>query len=171
MFSKLIIPFLILMVCTTQGCINDNEPTGPSLSVGEALPEFSVEMNDGSRISTSDLLGKVGVIVFFNTDCRDCREELPVINRLWEHFKDDPAIMIVAIAREESASQIEEYWEENGLSMPWSAQENRNVYSLFAPSVIPRIYISSPAGIVTATFDDTNMPTFSILIDAVNEAL
>ena len=160
---KLIYTLFILLVCTTAGCINDNEPQGPSLVVGDSLPVFSVVMNNGEVVSTESLKGLIPVIVFFNTDCSDCRKELPVIQKLWDLYKDNAEVKILAIAREESASQIMSYWEENNLTLPWSAQENRDVYSLFATSVIPRIYIADKTGVITATFGDQDMPTLEQL--------
>lgn len=168
---KVIFTFLMTIICTTSGCVSEDEPQGHSLSIGEPLPQFSVTMNNGLEISTSSLEGKIPVIVFFNTDCSDCRKELPVIQQLWEKFKEDNEVEIIPISREESEKDIKEYWSENGLTMPWSAQETRDVYSLFAPSVIPRIYIANKAGVITSTYDDSNMPALSDLVEAIQEAL
>ena len=167
MSFKALFSLLMMIVCTTSGCVSDNDPQGPSLQVGDSLPQFTVEMNTGTIISTSSLLGKTSVIVFFNTDCGDCRKELPVIQQLWEKYKETPDVEIIPIAREESASQIEEYWKENNLTMPYSPQDNREVYSLFAPSVIPRIFIADKEGKITATFDDQNMPGLETLVEKI----
>ena len=162
---------LMLLVCTTQGCINDDDPKGPSLSVGEPLPVFSVEMNDGRKVSNTSLLGKVSVIVFFNTGCRDCQQELPVIQKLWDEYRDNENVEIVLIAREESEQEILDYWSEHNLTLPFSPQENREVYNLFASSVIPRIYISDQKGIVKANFDDSDMPSLEVLSQEINKLL
>lgn len=158
----------MLLVCTTQGCINDDEPKdGPTLTVGDHLPEFSVTLNNGEIISPQTLEGKISVIVFFNTGCGDCRQELPVIQQLWNQYKDDSEVVIALIAREETEPEIEAYWNENNLTMPFSPQENRNVYSLFAPSVIPRVYISNQELIITASYGDTDMPSLERLISDI----
>lgn len=165
---KVIFGLLMMFVCTTSGCISDDDPKGPSLIVGDPLPNFSVTMNTGEEISTASLKGKIPVIVFFNTDCSDCRKELPVIQELWEKFKDDQRVEIVLIAREESSHEIEKYWEENNLTMPYSPQENKEIYNLFAPSVIPRIYIADRSGVITANFDDSEMPSLETLVKEIN---
>ena len=161
----------MLFVCTTTGCITENEPQGPSIKVGESLPAFSVEMNNGEVISTSSLSGKVPVIVFFNTDCSDCQRELPVIQELWEDYQSTPEVSIVLIAREESEEQIDEYWKKNNLTMPYSPQDNRDIYSLFAPSVIPRIYIADRTGKIVMAYDDSDMPSLSALKQVINSIL
>ena len=159
-----------MFVCTTTGCITDEDPQGPSLSVGDSLPQFSVTMNKGEVITTESLRGKVSVIVFFNTDCSDCRKELPVIQDLWERYHEDSQVKVIAIAREESAEEIENYWRENGLTMPYSPQSNREIYNLFAPSIIPRIYIANPSSVIVANFDDSELPSLDILISEINKA-
>ena len=150
-------------VCTTTGCISDDDPDGPLLTIGDSLPTFSVELSDGTVISNTSFIGKAGVIVFFNTGCSDCRKELPVIQELWEEFKSDENVLIAAIARDESADEIEQYWKENGLTMPYSPQKGREVYNLFAPSVIPRIFITDKKGIIVFSSDDSDMPSFDKL--------
>ena len=160
----------MMIVCTTQGCISDDDPDGPTLTVGDTIPEFSVAMSNGEIISKSSVKGKVPVIIFFNTDCSDCRKELPVIQSLWDNYKDNPEVVIALIARQESADEIETYWNENNFTMPYSPQETRDVYSLFAASIIPRIFIANPEGVITFSSDDSDMPSLEKLTEAINSA-
>lgn len=161
----------MLFVCTTQGCVTDDDPKGTALTVGESLPKFSVTLTDGTIVSDATLTGKIGVIVFFNTGCGDCRRELPVIQQLWEIYKDNPQIVIAPIAREESLESISTYWDQNGLTMPFSPQDNKDVYLLFAPSVIPRIFITDPRGVIRFTSDDSDMPSLDALEKVINSLL
>ena len=158
------------LVCTTQGCISDEDPQGVALGVGDTLPEFSVTMNNGEAVTTPGLIGKVSMIVFFNTNCGDCQKELPIVQEVWQYYQGNSNIVIAPIAREEGNDEILKYWEENGLSMPYAPQENREIYSLFAPSVIPRIYIANTKGVITAAFGDKNMPDYATIVSAIEEA-
>lgn len=160
----------MMFVCTTQGCISDDDPKGEALKVGDTIPEFTVDLSDGSTVSSESMRGKTGVIVFFHTDCVDCREELPVVQKLWEAYKENPDVVFAVIARQESQEQIAKYWEENGLTMPYSPQDTKDVYLLFAPSVIPRIFITNPKGVITFTSGDTDMPSLELLKEAVESA-
>lgn len=168
--SRLVHFLFLVICCLAQSCVNDKEVEGNSLGVGDPLPYFIVTMNNGEIISTSSLKGKTGVIVFFNTGCPDCRKELPVIQQLWEKFKDNENIVIAPIAREESEEEILQYWNDNHLTLPFSPQEDREVYSLFAPSIIPRIYIFDSKGIITAAYGDTDMPNLATLEEDIATA-
>ena len=63
---------VLVAVCLTS-CIKDRIPQGADLEAGDRLPEFSVTMDDGSTISTADMLGGISCIVFFHTGCPDCQ--------------------------------------------------------------------------------------------------
>lgn len=155
--------------CTSQSCISEGEPDGPVLNVGDQLPDFSVTLFDGVVVSNNSLRGKTGMIVFFNTECSDCQKELPVIEQLWQQYKDNTQVQIIAIAREESAEEIGAYWTEHNLTIPFSPQENRDVFHLFASSGIPRIFIANPEGTITYTFSDVALPTLTQLVEAIKE--
>ena len=161
--KKFYISLLAAGLFVTQGCINDEPQKGAALGVGDPLPPFSVAMSNGENFSTQSFIGKIGVIVFFNTGCKDCRQELPEIEKLWQEYKDNESVLIIPIAREESEREIKNYWEANDFKMPFSPQENREVYSLFATSIIPRIFISNHQGIIVFSSDDTDMPSYSTL--------
>jgi hypothetical protein len=51
--------------------------------------------------------------------------------------------------------------------MPYSPQSDRRVYSLFAPRVIPRIYISDAQSIIRHMYVDIGMPTAEILAEGI----
>lgn len=161
--AKKFSPVLMFLFMVMVSCVSDPEPDGAQLSIGDSLPQFSVEMNNGQTVSTQSLRGKAAVIVFFNTDCPDCREELPVIQRLWDIYKENQQVEIVTIAREESKTKIEDYWSENDLTMPFSPQESRDIYSLFARSIIPRIYVADQNSVIIRMFGDSDMPSLEQL--------
>ena len=95
----------------------------------------------------------VAVIAFFTTSCPDCRRELPKLDALYRSYGSD-SVAFVCISREEGRAGIEAYWRENGLTLPYSAQEDREVYELFAGSGVPRVYVSSPDLVVRKVYDD-----------------
>ncbi len=136
----------VLIICS--GCTAD-EPIF-SLNVGDTLPPFEVIMNDGSTVSDKTLAGFPAEIIFFNTSCPDCRRHLPKLEEEWQESKAaGKKITYICISRAEKSPTITAFWAENGLTMPWSAQADNKVYSLFASSIIPRVYSVSPTGIIT----------------------
>ncbi|MDE6258676.1 MAG: TlpA family protein disulfide reductase [Muribaculaceae bacterium] len=157
-----------LLFIFLSSCINDDEPEVTSLAPGDSCPEFTIEINDGEILSSSDLKGRESVIVFFNTGCGDCRRELPEIQKAYDEIqKRNLDIPIICISREEDKESVERFWEANSLTLPYSAQTDRRVYNLFASSVIPRIYILSPQQIITRCWSDNPLPTAEEIINSL----
>lgn len=145
-------------------CIKDNNviEEGNNLMVGDRIPTFTVVMNDGSKIQNKDLLGKVSLIVFFHTDCKDCQQELPILQRFYETCPQYP---LICISRGQSAASVAQYWEQASFTLPYSAQDNWDVYHLFASQSIPRIYVVDRDGIIRTLFTDNPLATYDELVN------
>ncbi len=156
----------MLFLC---GCVRDREE-GAFLREGDMLPEFEAVMSDGSCVSGEMLRKQVSCIVFFNTSCPDCRKELPSIQRLYDGYASK-GVSFAVISRSEGYSSVMDYWRENGLEMPFSAQDTRHVYSLFANSGIPRVYMSGKDGIIRHVFADNPVPSYDELESALSGLL
>ena len=158
-----------LLLCMATGfitsCLSDDEPANRGIVAGDPLPQFEVTLNDGRRVSRESLRGKRVLIEFFNTGCPDCRESLPTINEVYLRLRGEEGYVVFAIAREEDEEDIERYWREHELSLPYSPQTDRRVYELFATTGIPRIFIADQEGRVGATFAPEDSPTLETLID------
>ena len=96
-----------------------------------------------------ELEGQVTLLVFFVTTCSDCERELPKIEEVWEKLKENPNFRLVTVSREETASTVNKYWEKEKFTMPFFLDSKREVFSLFANSTIPRLYLSNRKNIVT----------------------
>ena len=89
--SKVVILLCIVLAVFSSCITDDDDDRGDfALVAGDALPQFSVEMSDGGMLNTQSFSGKVGVIVFFHTDCPDCQKELPVIQKVYDTYKEKP---------------------------------------------------------------------------------
>lgn len=157
---------VVLAHLTLSGCIKEDEVAGQNLKVGDALPEFSVVLTDGTEVTNRALRGQRALIVFFRTACGDCRKELPVIEKFYRTYAQANGVVVLAIGREESAEVVVSYWQKEKLTIPVSPQHDRHIYSLFATQGTPRIYVVDDAGTISATFDDKNMPTLEMLVQA-----
>ena len=94
--SKVVILLCIVLAVFSSCITDDDDDRGDfALVAGDALPQFSVEMSDGGVLNTQSFSGKVGVIVFFHTDCPDCQKELPVIQKVYDTYKENPDVSAV----------------------------------------------------------------------------
>ena len=168
---------VIWLLCSlwAVSCINEHDEekqkASADIQVGDPLPVFDVVMSDGQHVNTDSLRGKRAVVVFFHTGCPDCQQELPRLDSLYRSLRYVPDFRLICIAREQKKEEIQKYWESKHLSLPYSPQSDRQIYNLFASSIIPRIYIASPEGIVRFVHDDRDMPYCRQLEEEVRDCL
>lgn len=131
------------------------------LSFGEMMPEFSSYTLGGQNVSSTELGGKMSIVVFFDTRCPDCKSELPEIEDIWKHYVN--SINLLCIAREEDAAHIESYWDGMGYTMPVVAPGDRKIYNLFdrdSGSGVPQVYIFNAERILIDYYNDNHLLTF-----------
>ena len=161
--------FTIFCCVILLGCIKDH-PSGCELHVGDNLPDFEVLMNDGSSVSSESLKGSVSVIMFFHSSCHDCQQTLPVMQAVYDEYSSQGVVFLL-ISRSQNQAEIQSYFEQNALNMPFSGQEDRTVYEKFAQSGIPRIYINDKNCIIRCTYSDNPIPTYEELRSAIEALL
>lgn len=169
MMAKCILRYcsLLLLACPLlASCVRDDKApeVREYVRVGDSLPRFSVTLTDGTRVDNATWAGRTLVLVLFSIDCSDCKRKLPQVERFFQMVKGRDDIYTLGISRAGGHEAVTSYWRDNGLTFPCSPQEDRRVYDLFASAIVPRIYVVSPWGKVTAMFDDTNMPSAETLL-------
>lgn len=139
-----------LILCLTS-CVTEKDEPEWVIQPGDKLPLFEVTTIDGNVVGSADSYTSELVIVFFNTTCPDCQRELPILQKQYDEnlrLPEDERSQYICISREEGAEDVVKYWTENHLSLPVSAQEDRNIYSKFASVGIPRIFYAKDGIII-----------------------
>jgi peroxiredoxin len=160
---------LMAILALLAGCIKERY-AGADLKVGDSLPDFRVEMNDGRTLTDESMGETVSVIMFFHTSCPDCRQVLPQMQKIYDEYASK-SVQIALISREESAESIDIFWKEKSLQMPYSAQRSRMVYELFAKTGIPRVYICGKGGIIRYIFTDDPNPSYDDMKSALESVI
>jgi len=138
---------------------------------GDIAPVFSIKTTDGKEFNTAKLKGKIIYINFFATWCRPCMFELPRIEKeIWDKITDEDFVMI-AIAREQTTSQIIKFKESRHFTMPMAADTDRNIYSLFAEQYIPRNIIINRKGIIVYSEKNYSTDKFDKMIEIIKKEL
>lgn len=159
-YSKNIFVLALILLCTVS-CIKDDEPVQNDLEVGDSIPDFTVQMNDGTTVTGASLRNGVSVVMFFHTGCPDCQKTLPSVQQIYDEYSDD--VSFALISREQGDDEIRPYWQSKGYTLPYSAQKDRDVYYLFATTRVPRVYVCKD-GIIRYMYDDDPIPSYEDLI-------
>ena len=157
------------VLAVLSGCIKEKQ-TGADLKVGARLPDFEVVMDDGTVVTDEILSETVSVVMFFHTSCPDCRQVLPQMQKVYDEYASAD-IRIVLISREDPKESVESFWQENGLKMPYSAQNDRKVYEKCAATRIPRGYVNEKGGIIRYVFTDDPNPSYDEICTALENVI
>lgn len=139
--------FLFWGMCSAQAAVPDDKD---GVQVGDTVPDFSLVCHRGLTWDASVCANQPMVLVFFNTQCRDCRKELPKLEKLYREVGSD--IRFLCVSRAESDSAVSVFWAKHGLTMPYSAQPDKAVFNLFARRTIPRVYVIGGGKVVREKF-------------------
>ena len=133
---KAILSLVIVSGLLITGCSGE---AGQAPVIGKPAPEFELKNLDGQSVSLSDLKGQPVLINFWATWCTPCQDEMPHLQQIHDEWSDK-GLVVLAINIGESHSEIEEFMQSQGLSLPvlldtgGSVTEKYNVLGIGIPT-------------------------------------
>ena len=142
------------------------------VKVGEMMPSFSIVSDNGTKINSAELKGKVLLINFFATWCPPCQKELASVQQtLWPKYKDNNKFVMLVIGREHSDKELATYNEKKGFTFPLYPDKSRAIFGAFAKSLIPRSYLIGKDGKVIYAGKGYTDKEFAELLEKIETAL
>lgn len=123
-----------------------------------AAPEMLFRDATGAPVALSALKGKVVFINFWATWCPPCRAEMPSVNELYLHWKDNPGIVFLIVDADSQPEKAAAFMKEHGYQLPVALQAGeipRNLYS----GTLPTTLIVDKAGQIV--FRETGAANYS----------
>ena len=128
------------------------------IHAGDVAPDFTVEMLDGSRITLSDLRGKVVLVNFWATWCPPCRQEMSHLQKdVIDRFAGKD-VVVLPISRGEKRETVEAFIEKMGYTFPVGLDGDQSIYKKYASNYIPRSVVVDKDGkvvYVAVGYDET----------------
>lgn len=111
-----------------------------------AVPQFVLPMlsGDGS-VSLAELRGKPVVLNFWASWCGPCREEAPMLERVWREFEDDGLVML-GIATQDTVEAAREFVKEEGLTYPMVWDPGADLFKELRLRGLPQTLFVTPEG-------------------------
>jgi len=125
-------------------------PPHPAQLLGKAVPDFTFTDLDGNPVTPASLKEKIVVMDFWATWCGPCRQSLPLLNKVYEKFKDNEKLAFLAVSVDQpnvENKQLREMLDNLGVRVP-VARDLQRQSTEFKISGIPSMFILGPDGIV-----------------------
>ncbi|HIE22918.1 MAG TPA: DUF2092 domain-containing protein [Candidatus Korarchaeota archaeon] len=121
-------------------------PAEPSPLVGKETEDFTLEgFEEGVLIHPMDHKGKVIMLDFWATWCGPCRKDLPVLQRIYEKYKDKEFVFIAVNAMEDR-EKVEEFIKKGNHTFPVALDKDGKVGELYKVEAYPTLILIGKDG-------------------------
>lgn len=129
------------------GCGGSSAPA--RVAVGEAVPDYTARLLDGTPVSLGAQQGKVVLLNIWATWCKPCRQEIPALETLHQrHEADGLEIIGVSIDQPGMAGRIQSFADELGATYTlWHDPDDR-VSTTFLAIGVPASYVIDRGGVL-----------------------
>ena len=118
---------------------------------GEAAPDFSIDLLDGTNFQLSDHLTTDGRPVILNlwaSWCGPCRAEMPAFDAMSKVHTD---VLFLGVAVEDDPTAAREFAAEIGVSYPLAIDEDYRVGRRYPSPGLPATYLIAADGAIART--------------------
>jgi peroxiredoxin len=153
-------------------------PPKPLVRLNKKALEFELSTLDGSKVKLGDFKGKPVVLNFWGYWCGACKEEIPLLQQLWDDYRDRGLIVLTihfdpgVYSAEENREKLVKFIEKNNLSLPILLHEG-NLASRYGGSSVPATFLIDKDGFIQYEFlgFDKNSDTAYRIQEKVKELL
>jgi thiol-disulfide isomerase/thioredoxin len=110
-----------------------------------AVPAFSIQDLEGNTITPESFKGKVLLINFWATWCGPCREEIPELIALQEHYKDQLIVLGLSVD-ERAAADVKEFAAAQSINYPVAIADMALQKAFGGVSAVPVTFVVNPDG-------------------------
>jgi len=105
-------------------------------TVGGAAPDFTLKSNQGKNIRLQELRGEVVMLNFWASWCGPCRQEMPLMNDIYEEFKD-LGFTILAVNVDEDSADADRFLSKVPVDFPVLYDNKSKVSEMYKVDAMP----------------------------------
>ena len=145
--------------------------TAPALKVErKAAPEMQFQMLDGRPMHLSEAKGKVVFLDLWGTWCVQCVAEMPTVQKLYEHYRDDGRVQMLIVSRMDSPERIRTYAARNHYTLPFYRMRDADIPTSMQLRQYPSTFVLDKQGRIAVEHTgaaDWSAPSVTRLIDTL----
>ena len=149
MLASLAAGILWTVVSRVPSAVGAPLSSSPSPREGFLAPDFTLDTLDGTKVTLSELRGKIVIINLWATWCPPCRAEMPALENAYEQYKDSGVVILgLNVTNQDSEKDIPPFVKEFGLTFPILLDRDGSVSTLYQLRGLPTTYFVNREGII-----------------------
>lgn len=126
-------------------------PPAPVALLAKPVDKFTFVGLDGTAIGSESLAGKIVVLDMWATWCGWCFEGLPLLEKVYQQYRDNDQIVFLAVSKDESAvsnNNVEEAFKKHNLTIPIVRDQDQITDRVFELQGLPTTIVIGRDGTV-----------------------
>ncbi len=121
---------------------------------------------DGQPQHLASIKGKVVFLDLWGTWCIQCVAEMPTVQKLYDHYRNDPNVQFLIVSRMDSPSTVRRYARQNDFDLPFYLTEDQDIPTSMQLHQFPSTFIYAKDGtlvtkhIAAADWSDSSVIAF-----------
>lgn len=144
----LVVPIILSLVIVSAFSVELYQALAGDVQSPTVAPDFTLSDIHGNPLRLSDFKGRVILIDFWATWCPFCRASIPILNSLYNHYKDK-GLEIIGIALEyDGGKTLKRFTKDKNIAYPLGVGKERLAIEYSAHGVPTRFLINRKGEIV-----------------------
>lgn len=114
------------------------------IAVGATAPDFALKDTTGNIVILSNYQEHPVVLRFFETDCRFCRADTPIINTYFEKYKDEGLYVFYVAAFHETEETVISFMSDLDVPFPVIIDRTGDLAELYDVILYPQTIMIAP---------------------------
>ena len=119
------------------------------VGIGNIAPDFTLGSNRASRVSLSDLRGKIVILNFWASWCPPCQREVPDLQAVHDEYGPQ-GVVVLAVNQGEKLEDVGRFANNNGIHFAVWLDEDEWAGSIYGVRSIPTTYFIDREGVIRA---------------------
>lgn len=145
--------FLIAAIILLNGLLDHSieSRTSKKLQIGDSIPQFSLQLLSGKKVSEKDFLGKPTLYFFYAGWCPCSHQSVGWIKKAVEENKSN-GLNVFYIGIQDSSDKLEEFAKTHKLTFPVAVNGGQTVASGIGVIITPTTLFVDEKGVIKSTF-------------------
>jgi cytochrome c biogenesis protein CcmG, thiol:disulfide interchange protein DsbE len=128
----------------------------PPLAAGSA-PPFEIKTFDGQTLSLAGLRGKPIVLNFWASWCKECRDETPYLELVWQKYREQ-GLMVIGVDYVDTEPEAKAFLKQFGATYPAGPDLGTAISRAYRITGVPESYFITREGKLLSGTDATGRP-------------